>query len=60
MMFIHRRVQANIHITYRLIADKDAFSYLPLFSMLWDIYAGLAICGCSLCSSHIDMFITNK
>ena len=38
-MLICGSVQANMHVSNQLIADKDAFSYLPPFSMLWDIHS---------------------
>ena len=34
-MLICGSVQANMHVSNQLIVDKDAFSYLPPFSMLW-------------------------
>ena len=38
-MLIYGSVHANMHVSNQLIADKDAFSYLPPFSMLWDIHS---------------------
>ena len=38
-MLICGSVQANMHVSNQLIDDKDAFSYLPPFSMLWDIHS---------------------